>query len=284
MQTLYIDVYFLINFSVDSLAMYFALKLIGNRIQISRLLLSSVLLALASCLYLVLWEGKIEGYFVLITTYILSLKICVKNGGISRWLLLSFSFLFISFLMGGFVFWGYEKLNELSEKLNIDTNYGAENRKMLLFASLILMTIMLLKLLIMLLERRKMLRSARLCFMLFGVKYDMDALVDTGCFLVEPLSGKLVFLVKRSAMSKDGMPRLDDALAGDDLEWKKRMRLIPYKSLGGSRMLVAYLTENVEIITNNQTLRTSLYLALDEEGGSYGGYCALLPFSVLNNA
>ena len=135
MQTLYIDVYFLINFSVDVLALYFASRLVGHNLHIIRLLLSGTLLSLVVCAYTLFWEEKIYGYFLLIAAYLLAMKIFAANGGVWKWVALSLSFLLFSFMIGGVVFWTYSKLNILARKLNIGINNGAENKNVLIFSS-----------------------------------------------------------------------------------------------------------------------------------------------------
>ena len=50
MQTIYLDVYFLINFSVDALALYFAIRVTKIKGTLIRLILSSAILSAAACL------------------------------------------------------------------------------------------------------------------------------------------------------------------------------------------------------------------------------------------
>ena len=155
MQTLYIDVYFLINLSVDSLAMYFASRLVGIRIHLLRLLISNIILSLVSCLYILYFEGKMLGYIFVVISYLLATLICTKAEGAWKWVALSLAFLIFSFMIGGIVFWGYEKLNILFEKMDINIKNGAENKKLMLFLGLILLCVCILNLLISFLERKK---------------------------------------------------------------------------------------------------------------------------------
>ena len=47
-------------------------------------------------------------------------------------------------------------------------------------------------------------------------------------------------------------------------------------------MLVSFLIEGIEIQSGKKKVKMDMYLGLDEEGGSYGGYNALVPSFVLN--
>ncbi len=282
MQTLYIDVYFLINFSVDLLAMHFAIRLIGSYIHILRLILSCALLSITACIYALYSQGRLWDYILLVLVYFLAIRICCKKREIWKWLALSVCFLLFSFLIGGFVFWGYSKLSILFKKLNISTNNGAENKNILAFSILIFLCICVLNVLISFLERKKATKTARISFSFMNKKYQMDALVDSGCFLVEPLSNIPVFLVKKELVSIPSHLGFGKNALPEEWELKKKIRLIPASSLGKKEMLVSFLLECVEISVDHKTINLPLYLAFDEEGGTYGGCGALIPSFVLN--
>ena len=284
MQTLYIDVYFLINFSVDILAMYFASRVLCHHIHILRLLLSGAISALSACLFLLYFEGNVFGYLQLIFSYLISTRICTRKKELWKWMALSLLFVFISFLIGGVVFWGYEKLNNLLTNLNIETNNGAENREMLIFSILILFSICVLHILISFLERKRATRPASVSFSLFGRKYQTEALVDTGCFLVEPLSNLPVLLVKKEFLNLPSTLSVSDIsfLENEDWDVKKKVRLIPAMGIGQKQMLLSLYVERLEITTANRKMNISVYLSIDEEGGTYGGYSALIPSFVFD--
>ena len=284
MQTLYIDVYFLINFSVDILALSFASRLVGHHVHIVKLLLSGILLSVVVCIYTLFFEGTICGYFLLIISYLLTMKICVTNSGVWKWLSLSLSFLFFSFVIGGVVFWVYSKLNILTKNMNIPIYNGAENKNVVIFSASLLVAIAVLNILISFLERKKSIQIARISFILLGKKYELDALVDSGCFLVEPLSQKPVFLVKKVLVDAVDVDRVLNEDVYNSWDYKKRVRLVPIKTIGKEGVLLSILVDKVKIQVDKKGFEMALYLAFDEERGTYGGYGALLPSSVLNYA
>ena len=57
MQTIYIDVYFLINFCLDALAMYFSVRVAKVQGSFIRLILSAGILSFGACIYTVLLYG-----------------------------------------------------------------------------------------------------------------------------------------------------------------------------------------------------------------------------------
>ncbi|MGI6751380.1 MAG: sigma-E processing peptidase SpoIIGA [Anaerovoracaceae bacterium] len=97
----------------------------------------------------------------------------------------------------------------------------------------------------------------------------LRGMVDTGNFLLDPISGKPVFLVKEDALS--AFPRDD---------WKRRYRYIPYESIGNSEGLLKGLRPD-RIILIKETVRhpTDAILALyngNFSTGSHEDECQLL--------
>ena len=86
MQVLYIDIYFLINFTVDLLALYFAAELARVKSTVFRIISSSLIGAFAACV-IVLNEPGIFNFSVIAILTNLSitflLKLSVKF--ITRW-------------------------------------------------------------------------------------------------------------------------------------------------------------------------------------------------------
>ena len=65
---------------------------------------------------------------------------------------------------------------------------------------------------------------------------------------------------------------------------KKRIRLIPVSRGEKTHVMVGVKADNVKIIKDNKSENISVTLAIDKEGGDFGGYMALMPSAALNNA
>jgi hypothetical protein len=133
-----------------------------------------------------------------------------------------------------------------------------------------------------LLERRKAIQGASVCFTLFNTEFRMDALVDSGCFLCDPLTKTPVLLLKKEALPHSWNVDFLAKQLEENWDLKKKMRLIFTHSLGQHKTLTAFLVDDVEIRTKGTQIKITLCIAIDEEGGTYGGYRALIPSSVLN--
>ena len=67
-------------------------------------------------------------------------------------------------------------------------------------------------------------------------------------------------------------------------EMKRRIRLIPITRDGGVKILIGIRPDIVRIICKGgKAEEIDLIIAIDKEGGTYGGYEALLPASAIED-
>ena len=64
---------------------------------------------------------------------------------------------------------------------------------------------------------------------------------------------------------------------------KKRIRLIPISRGGQTHVLVGVKADSVRIKRGDCYENLRVTLAVDKEGGSYGGFMALMPSAALDN-
>jgi hypothetical protein len=72
----------------------------------------------------------------------------------------------------------------------------------------------------------------------------------------------------------------------DELEKniKKRIRLIPLTKNGATHVYVGFTPDDVKVYHNGKTVSIDVTVAIDKEGGEFGGLLALMPFSAISNA
>ena len=104
-----------------------------------------------------------------------------------------------------------------------------------------------------LLQRRLARRRFKVAISFFGRRVDVDALVDTGNSLVDPLSGDPVIVVEYEALKALLPPEIKQSLEESQLDytrllaglantpWAARFRIIPFRSLGEQHGLLAGL-------------------------------------------
>lgn len=283
MKTFYIDVYFLINFSVDLLALYFASLFFRIPTRLWRLCLSASVGAGAACAAVLLSLPLGVGLPLLSFLLLFMMRLATGRVGALRLLRFLFGFLLLELLLGGVVYFSYGLLEDLFEKPEIEANYGAENRGMLILAIVVFLSVGVLRLAI---AAASSARSERVCevsFSLFERRVRVCALVDSGNLLRDPLDGTAVMLWKADAAAGHLPPSLLGISGAEKSDgMKSRLRLIPVHRGNATRMLCGYRTEDAEVILEKRKERVKLIIAIDEEDGTYGGYGALLPSAVLD--
>jgi hypothetical protein len=103
---------------------------------------------------------------------------------------------------------------------------------------------------------------------------------------MDPLGMKPVLIIKKE-LAKSFLPdRIIELTDLDDLEKgvKKRIRLIPISKNGATHVYVGLVPDEVVIYNNNRKQYVDVTVAIDKEGGDFGGFLALMPFSAINNA
>lgn len=282
MRVLYIDVYFLINFTVDLLSLYFSLVILHFSPVRWRLALSAAIGALYASFSVLFHEGTVLLLIVSFFSLVGMILLVSPGAGLYRRLKLLLLFLFLQLLIGGIVHFGYGVLQRiLSGKVN---EGGAENRRLLYLAALILVALGVLRLAMALLAGGAGEENVEIGISFMGKRYYGAALVDSGCFLCDPLDGTAVVLIKRAVAAR----LFSDAFLLEDMrgiseEYKSKLRLIPIRIFGAQRILFGIRPDDFYICKNNKKERVRVIIAYDKEDGDYEGYKALIPSAIVKN-
>ena len=283
MKTLYIDIYFLINFTVDLISLHFAA--IFSRILVSnkRLIISAFMGAIAACISALLDLPAIN-LFIFVSTIILASLICANKSGVKGrgvfgiWLIIFLS------LVGGIVSFTWNNLETFFSDYLIENDIV--NRKMLFFALIALLSIGVFKMLIAVLNTGKIEASVDFDIKFLDKSIHGVALVDTGNLALDPLGMKPVFIIKKSLAEKFVSSKIINLTNVDELEKniKRRIRLIPLTKNGVTHVYVGFVPDDVKVYYNGKTVSIDVTVAIDKEGGEFGGLSALMPFSAISNA
>lgn len=280
MQTLYIDVYFLINFTVDLISLHFASLFSKVPTGMLRLVFSSLILSLLSCIF-VLLDGALVTNVVLYSAMVLVLTIIFPSAvSLIRRIKLAVLCFVLMLLSGGIV---YFLFNALKEVLPQQAFSADVNRKALVIAIVILICLGIIKMLLALFSNTQSERSAKIKLELMGRTIEICALVDSGNLLKDPIDSTPVMLVKKEAalsILPDGIPDFNSC-SGTDIG--KRVRLIPVNRNGVSEILVGIRPERAVLLLGAGEEEIKINFVIDKEGGTFGGYEGLLPASVFDN-
>ena len=278
MKTFYIDVYFLINFTTDILALYFAASLNKIKSTVLRLILAGCFGSAIACVIVLFDLSGALFVAVFLSGIVITVEIfCPLETKIRKFKML-FAFLLFETLIGGAVSFIYGLLDKYFYPMVSDQSFGAENRRLLLIALMILITYGLLKLVFVVFYSSKSEKNVRISICICGETEGVTALVDSGCFLCDPLDGKPVVIVKSNFVGLTR--RFGDVSASESAEIKRRVRIIPVRSLGAERILMGLRTDYIEIEGRKERYE-NIVIALDNEEGSFGGYPALAPLTLI---
>ena len=293
MKTLYIDVYFLLNFIIDLLALYFAVVFAVIPSTQRRLIFGAFVGACIAVVLIFLPSNfLIDTFASFCYIIILIFTVAVGIGGYRK-MKFAFAFYIVEFLIGGFIQFFYGILDKylllyLPKKLE-DTG----ERRLILLAIVILVCVGVLRLFVVFLSLRAYGTAVRVELMFRGRCVTFDAFCDSGNFVRDPFDLSPVFIVKACSLAplfpeiKENL--LKSALLSTitlDYELKKQIRMIPIKKSGKTVMMAAIKPDSVYVSADDgkHKEKISVTVAIDNEGGSYGGYMGLLPTVAIRDA
>ena len=283
MPTVYIDIYFLINFTVDLLSLHMASVFTKVRLTPLGLLFSASLGAIFAIVLLFIPENMPVFIFCSICFFSLIFFLTLRGCGVLRRIKYIIAFLFMQIILGGLVYYLYGFLERTVSEGAFDEIEA--DRNLLVLSLLVLLSIGILKILLMLFKNNMSESEVKLKIVMLENEYFIDALVDSGNFAVDPIDMSPVMLITSAFAEKVFPSGAPDIYGGDFIEEKikKRIRLIPISGVSESKILCAFRPDRVFVMKNKKCEKINLTIAIDKEGGSFAGYDALIPLAALEN-
>ena len=284
MQTLYIDVYFLINFTVDILALYFSAGFAKIPVSVPRLIISALIGGAYAVLAILFISNQKLMYPISAILLISMILICTKGIGIYRKAKYTIAFLLFQIIIGGFVYYSYCTLDKVMDTENL-SNIGGENRNLLILSLIVLLSIGVLKLIISFFGSVRSEKSVKLLVCYEGKETVFEALVDSGNLAKDPFDKTPVMLVnynKAKEIFGETMC-LGDKLTSSDYKIKSKIRVIPVSFGKVNKILYGIKPDAVYAIDGTKREKISVVLAVDKEGDNYGGYSGLVPLAALED-
>lgn len=284
MQTFYVDVYFLINFTVDILALYLAVRVAHIRTNIARLSLSAILGACVAVIDVFLTGKALLRTALVIFGLILTALIIAPRSSLRRRGKLLLVFLTVQLLLGGAVSFGYSLLEQAFENLGI-TEVGGENRRALVLSVLVLISIGVIKFMIMIFSDMLNEKTVRVEITVADTTVEADAMLDSGNLVKDPMNMRPVLFIKPSLATRL-VPRCVTELSDLDRldeDYRRRIRLIPVTRMNETHVMTGVRPDRVTVTCNGKSEAVDFTVAIDKEGGTYGGFEALAPLAAIND-
>ena len=285
MKTLYIDVYFLINFTVDILALYFSALFAKVPTGIRRLVLSAIFGAAFAVLTVFLPDNVLVKIISSSVSLVIVAIIAVKRVSLRRRGKFILSFFIFEALIGGGVSFLFGIFDRYLQDFLASSGGGVVNRKLLLLSLVVLLSIGVFKMLVSFFSNIESEGSVEMEIEFLGRRICAEAFVDSGNLAIDPMDMRPVVLLKRD-MAKNLLPREVIDLKDPDLldrEVRRRIRLIPISQGGVTRVLTGVRADSVRIVKDGKREEISATIAIDREGGDYGGFFILMPAAVMEN-
>jgi len=285
LRTLYIDVYFLINFTVDVLAVYFASRLSKVGVSGRRGVLAALFGALSACL-IVLYggEGMPSFLFSALSLFMIAIIATGKISKRRRWKFI-FSFLIFEALSGGAAYYLWSFLDKYIYEKFSTSGGGATNRKLILFSLLVLLSIGVFKMIVSFFSNLECEGSVKCEIRFFDKSVQTEAFVDSGNLAIDPMDMRPVLFIKKEVAQKLFPESVIELKDPDSLDRavRKRIRLVPVTRGQQTHVLTGMRVDSVQVFGKNGSEEISVTVAIDKEGGNYGGYSALMPSAAIND-
>ncbi len=287
-QDVYVDLLFLINFSMDYLCLYICAKIMRRKMRLPRMLIASIIGGCYSVASLFLPTQSIISLIIdaLVCVIMCAIVFSEPSRGFSSTLLCSFLFVGISMMTGGCMTAIFNLLNRLDLPLSGIESDGISTY---LFAILAAAAGIISLCSGELISHRSAIKECKLTVTLGKNSLTLQALSDSGNLVKDPLSGKNVVIIDRHELSRLIAPAVfDDFASGRDNESHglKGLRVIPINTAGGRGLLTACIPDNLEaeIVTKkgkSQTLQLDALIAPSDIKKSTEGYSAIVPSEIL---
>jgi stage II sporulation protein GA (sporulation sigma-E factor processing peptidase) len=267
---LYADVLFLINFSMDYLALFAAARLLSLPAKTGGMLMGAVLGGVYGVLATVYsWQG----IFGALAAFAVSCAMVRVAGGrpdsFGGFLRAVFSVWGIGALIGGI-------MTLIGGSFHGTAAYASYMDYPAVIAAVVVFVRMLL--------RRGGRGFAEISFSYGENTYAGRALVDSGNLLTDPISGLPVVLIRASDARTFAGGEVDGKFAGafgDSMGLSPGIRAVPVHGVDGCRILYGFLCPEMRVQKGKRSLRRSAVICVDRSTKDFGGCGVLLPASLL---
>lgn len=274
----YVDLYFLVNASMDLLCLAMTASILHRAVKRWRLFLAALLGGGWAVGVLLLGIDGAPGVVpdLLMAVLLAAVAFAEKNGRITRLLRDAGAYALLSALLGGLMTVLYRFLNRLELPLEALQGDGLSAWMFAILAAVAgFFTLRGGRLF----RRSGAVRDVGLEITVEGRTAVLRALVDSGNLLTDPLDGRSVVLADPAKLLPCLSPMLAHALEHPESappEYARRIRLIPAHSATGEGLLAAFAPDRLVIVTKKDRVMANDLVALSPLGGTAGGYDALI--------
>ncbi|MBR3893721.1 MAG: sigma-E processing peptidase SpoIIGA [Clostridia bacterium] len=281
-QAVYIDLYVLVNFSMDLLCLMITASLLHRKVSRLRAILGAILGGVYAAAALLLGWNGLWGLTADVLAACLMCAVTFASRRQSPWKILQCAAVqtLVSMLLGGVMTALYAALNRL--KLPFAALQG-DGISVWLFALLSAVAGVATLRGGSFLGLSRKTKHVTLHAVLFGREITLSAMVDSGNLLRDPVSGKSVIVADTARLSAVLPPALLSACrSGDCTSWlshpeqAKRTRPIPAHTAAGERLLLAIVPDRLRVTVGKDTYDADYLIAPAPLGDAAQGFDAVI--------
>ena len=288
-QTVYVDLFFMINFSMDFLCLFLTSKILHRQLPLWRALAAAALGGVYADVALLFPLGKLLSVAADLSVCVLMCAIVFhRKKKIKSLPLYILVFTAVSMALGGFMTALFHLFNRTSLFQNAQ-DVQSDGISVWIFALLAIISAAITLIGGRFFTGRTAQKNAELQVTYGGRSTTLHAMTDTGNLLQEPVSGRLCIVADLDAMSallpreliraaRSGNPSAMEGIPPDHV---KRVRLIPTHTASGEGMLLGIRAERIVVKTEKGSREVDAMIAMAELGKRADGNEALLPARLL---
>ena len=287
-RDVYVDILFLINFSMDYLCLYICAKVLHRKMKLGRMVIASAIGGIYSVLSL--FVGLPSPRSLLIDCAVCFIMCMIaffeKERGRGSLFVAAFLYVGISMMTGGCMTAIFNLLNKFDLPLDSIESDGISTY---LFAFLALVAGVISLKSGQMISKKGSIRECKLHVRFCGKDFEFSGFADSGNLVRDPISGKAVIFLERDVIEREQSLAFLDKYARGMLDSDipcKSLRLISLHTATGQSIAVAALPESIKIEYEDSKKRTKS-LAIDalisptSIGKSAQGYNAIIPAEIL---
>ena len=281
----YVDILFLINFSMDYLCLYITAKILRRALSAKRMILASLLGAVYSVISVFL---LVAPWLALLIDILVCIGMCAiafhAKKQIRKTLLSSLLYFLVSMTVGGVMTALFNLLNRLELPFDIADSDGLSVWGFALLAILAGIFAMFGGNFIF---KKKEINSCQLKIAFDGKEKEFNGMSDSGNLIRDPISGRPVIIIDRNLADGfvdtkildnfvDGISNKNKAYSG--------MRIAPINTVSGKSVIVLLRADKITLTyskgSKQESINPDAMFALGDIGKSAEGYDAIIPYSL----
>ena len=287
-QDVYVDLLFLINFSMDYLCLYICARVLHRKMRLSSMLIASAIGGIYSVVSLFfVFSSAIALAIDCAVCLIMCTIVFAQRGKTARSVLLcSFLYIGISMMMGGCMTAIFNLLGKIDLPIS---NIGSDGISTYLFAILAAVAGIISLKSGQIISKRSSVRECTLKIRFCNQDFEFWALCDSGNLVRDPISNKpVIFLDRKKLEQKLDISFFDDYAQGHLSPDSpcKNLRLMVIKTAAGQKMIAAAVPQSIEAIIRDkrgkeQSCSPDALISPSDIGKTADGHNAIVPSEII---